>query len=243
MGTVNLLESMRKLSNLRAAVMVTTDKVYRNKEWIWPYREDDVLGGHDPYSASKAASEIVIECYRKSFFSECSVGIATARAGNVIGGGDWSKDRLIPDVIRAWQAGETLFIRNPGAIRPWQHVLEPLTSYMTLAERLWCDPKISGAYNFGPEPSHATSVKEVVEIALQLFGSGKLKFGDELNKMHEAGLLTLEIAKAKSTLGISPKWSLPIALEKTMNWYKHQSSGQSAYQICLADIKAFKKLA
>ena len=151
MGTAHVLDALRGLESTRVAVMVTTDKVYREKQPPRPYRENDALGGHDPYSASKAASEIVIGSYRSAFLAEQGVAIASARAGNVIGGGDWSADRLIPDAVRAWQKGQTLEVRRPDAIRPWQHVLEPLAGYLTLAEKIWRQPALAGAYNFGPE--------------------------------------------------------------------------------------------
>ena len=152
-GTANVLDALRPLNDLRVAVIVTTDKVYQNREHSRPYCEDDALGGHDPYSASKAAAELVVASYRDSFLAGKGVAVATARAGNVIGGGDWSEDRLIPDAVRAWTAGKVLFVRRPSAVRPWQHVLEPLSGYMRLAERLWQDPALAGAYNFGPRPA------------------------------------------------------------------------------------------
>jgi CDP-glucose 4,6-dehydratase len=165
MGTAHLLDALRGLPEVRVAVVVTTDKVYRNREWAYPYREDDQLGGHDPYSASKAATELVTASYRDSFLAAQGVAVATARAGNVIGGGDWAQDRLLPDAVRAWGAGETLHIRRPHATRPWQHVLEPLAAYLRLAQRLWEQPGLAGAYNFGPLPHEAASVKHVIELA------------------------------------------------------------------------------
>ena len=163
-GTANILDSLRKVESCKVAVMVTTDKVYRNKEWLYPYRESDALGGYDPYSASKAASEIVISSYRDSFLAQQGLAVGSARAGNVIGGGDWSQDRLIPDAVRAWQAGVALEIRNPKATRPWQHVLEPLAGYLTLAYKLWNQPELVGAYNFGPQPHEVASVRTVIEL-------------------------------------------------------------------------------
>ncbi|BCX12095.1 MAG: CDP-glucose 4,6-dehydratase [Thermosynechococcus sp.] len=165
MGTAQVLDSLRGLDSVRVAVFVTTDKVYENREWPYPYRETDSLGGHDPYSASKAASELVVASYREAFLREQGIAVATARAGNVIGGGDWSEDRLIPDAIRAWQSGKQLFVRRPEAIRPWQHVLEPLYGYLVLAERLWDQPHLAGAYNFGPDPAEAATVRAVIEYA------------------------------------------------------------------------------
>ena len=165
MGTAHLLEAIRLISDVKVALMITTDKVYKNREWIWPYREEDPLGGHDPYSAGKAASEMVIESYYQSFLKHQDKAIASVRAGNVIGGGDWSADRLIPDAIRAWQNKQVLNIRNPEAIRPWQHVLEPLSGYLLLAEKLWQNPEKTGAYNFGPLSSEAAYPPDQPHIA------------------------------------------------------------------------------
>ncbi|MCD8493827.1 MAG: CDP-glucose 4,6-dehydratase [Alphaproteobacteria bacterium] len=166
MGTANVLEALRDCPSARSIVVITTDKVYENLEIPKPYKETDPLGGHDPYSASKAAAEIVTQSYRKSFFAEAGVGLATARAGNVIGGGDWSEDRLIPDAVKAWNAGKTLEIRAPNSVRPWQHVLDPLAGYITLAEKLWTDPAaFSQGWNFGPEKSGAVTVREVIDLA------------------------------------------------------------------------------
>jgi CDP-glucose 4,6-dehydratase len=165
MGTAHLLDSLRGDADARVVVIVTTDKVYRNQDHQFPYREDDPLGGYDPYSASKSASEIVVASYRDSFLRKQGIAIASARAGNVIGGGDWSEDRLIPDAVRAWSAGQPLVIRNPQAIRPWQHVHEPLSGYLTLAQRLWEQPTLAGAYNFGPFTHEAGTVKEVTKLA------------------------------------------------------------------------------
>ena len=178
LGTAHLLDALRGLRSVKAVVMVTTDKVYRNNEWRWPYREDDILGGKDPYSASKAASEIVIASYRDSFLAEQGVAVASARAGNVIGGGDWSADRLIPDTVRSWQKSETLKIRRPNAIRPWQHVLEPLAGYLTLAEQLWKNASLAGAYNFGPPTQEVSTVRDVIELAQTAYGNGTVQYGD-----------------------------------------------------------------
>ena len=240
MGTANLLNALRGIETVKVAVMATTDKVYFNKEWPWPYREDDPLGGHDPYSASKAASEIVIASYRASFLAAQGVALATARAGNVIGGGDWADDRLVPDAVRAWQDGRELEVRRPQAIRPWQHVLEPLSGYLSLAQRLWTQPDAAGAYNFGPEASGAASVREVVEIARESFGRGAVRYGAGDIGPHEAGLLSLDVAKARLILGVKPKWSLPQAVQRTLTWYRAQSQGASALSLCIADIAAYE---
>ena len=236
MGTAHVLDTLRGLRSIKAVVMVTTDKVYRNNEWHWPYREDDALGGHDPYSASKAASEIVIASFRSSFLSRQGVAVASARAGNVIGGGDWSEDRLVPDAVRAWQMGATLEIRRPMAIRPWQHVLEPLAGYLTLAEKLWYQPELAGAFNFGPETHEVTTVHEMVELARQAYGCGEIRFGDCSVGPHETGLLALETAKARADLGVQPKWPLPETVTRTMAWYRTQQAGADVRELCLSEI-------
>lgn len=240
MGTAYVLDALRGLDSVRVAVMVTTDKVYRNLEQPYPYREDDALGGHDPYSASKAASEIVIACYRDAFLKDQGVAVASARAGNVIGGGDWSEDRLIPDAVRAWQADEVLDIRRPQAIRPWQHVLEPLRGYLTLAEKLWHHPELAGAYNFGPHTHEAATVKEVVELARQAYGKGDVRYGDGNSGPHEAGWLALETAKARVGLDVQPQWHLAETVTRTMAWYQAQHAGADARALCLAEIGQYE---
>jgi CDP-glucose 4,6-dehydratase len=240
MGTANLLDALRDLPGVRVAVMVTTDKVYQNREWPHPYREDDTLGGHDPYSASKAASELVIASYRASFLDASGIAVASARAGNVIGGGDWSLDRLIPDAVRAWQSGRTLSIRSPGSTRPWQHVLEPLAGYLRMAEILWSQPKLSGAYNFGPNSHEVATVHTVVELARHTYGAGEVDYHGEKNTLHEAGALSLETAKARLILGVEPKWSLPEAVQRTVVWYRNQIAGADARELCAADIDAYE---
>lgn len=238
MGTVNVLEAMRAV-NPRVAVIVTTDKVYHNNEWVWPYRETDALGGHDPYSASKAACELAVSSYRASFLASLNVAVATARAGNVVGGGDWSEDRLIPDAIRSWSTGRDLVIRRPTAVRPWQHVIEPLFGYLTLAERLWERPELVGSFNFGPSDSDALSVREVVEIARTSFKDAKVVYVEETEGPHEASRLTLDSAKARDVLGVKPVWSAREALEKTMRWYRADQQQQDARLLCYADIDEY----
>ena len=242
MGTVHLLDALRGLDCVRVALVVTTDKVYQNNEWPYPYREIDALGGHDPYSASKAASEIAISSYRDAFLRNQGIAVASARAGNVIGGGDWSEDRLIPDAVRAWQSGRTLDIRRPYAIRPWQHVLEPLAGYLTLAEKLREQPEMAGAYNFGPPPHEAATVREVVESARQAYGSGDVRYGDGSDGPHEAGWLALETAKARVSLAYSPKWTLGESVSRTMAWYRAQYGGVSARTLCEAEIADYEAL-
>ena len=243
MGTAHLLEAIRGIDSVRAAVMITTDKVYKNNEWLWPYREGDALGGHDPYSASKAASEILISSYRSAFLAENGKAVSSARAGNVIGGGDWSADRLIPDAVRAWQNGNELDIRRPEAIRPWQHVLEPLAGYLKLSEATWNDPKLAGAYNFGPDTSGSASVRNVIELARATYGSGAVAFGDGNGGPHEAGLLTLEVTKSRTVLNVQSRWSLAESIERTMQWYLAQGNGADARMLCELDITAYEGLA
>ena len=240
-GTANLLEALRCVDNLRVCVAITTDKVYRNTETFYPYRESDPLGGHDPYSASKAASELIINCYRESFLSARGVAVASARAGNVIGGGDWAADRLLPDAVRAWGADESLLIRRPDAVRPWQHVLEPLAAYMRLAEGLWHQPQLAGAYNFGPPADAAATVRYVIGLARAAFASGDVIYEQEASGPHEAGLLTLDVSKARHCLGVSSLWSLEESVSRTMNWYRSQIEGSDAAALCESDIAAYEK--
>ena len=239
-GTANLLDALRFLDPVRVAVAITTDKVYKNLEQPYPYRETDALGGHDPYSASKAAAEIVIASYRDSYLDKKGIAVASARAGNVIGGGDWSADRLIPDAIRAWNANQPLQIRRPQAVRPWQHVLEPLAAYIKLAEQLWQQPALAGAYNFGPETQEAATVREVVQLAQSAYGKGQVAWGDGSEGPHEAGWLALEVAKARSVLGVKPCWSLVESVQRTMHWYRRQHEGSDARALCEADIAAYE---
>lgn len=241
MGTANLLEALRGLADVKAAIMVTTDKVYFDTGQSRPYAEEDRLGGHDPYSASKAASELVISSYRDSYFRERGVAIASARAGNVIGGGDWSEDRLIPDAIRAWQAGRTLEIRRPQAIRPWQYVLDPLYGYLKLAELLWHEPEMAGAYNFGPLADAGICVRELVEMAMNAYGGGDVRYGDDNAGPHEAAALTLDARKSATELGVSSRVDLPEAVARTVDWYRAVHGGADAGEFCLAEIAHFEE--
>ena len=246
-GTAKVLEAMRGLQNLRSVVIITTDKCYDNKEWVWPYRESDMLGGYDPYSASKACAEIVTSSYRQSFFNpseygkQHKVGIATARAGNVIGGGDWARDRLIPDIIKAFQNGEKVEIRNPHAIRPWQHVLEPLHGYLLLAERLYeYGPTYGEPWNFGPNDKDAKPVSWIVEAFKSLWPDAP---GVELDKganPHEASYLKLDCSKAKHRLGWEPVWDLAMTLKKIQEWYSQVGSGVNIFDTCLSQIREFE---
>ena len=239
MGTVHLLDALRHVEGVRAAVMVTTDKVYRNNESPWPYREDDPLGGHDPYSASKAASEAAIASFRAAFLAEQGLAVSSARAGNVIGGGDWSADRLLPDAVRAWQACSVLDIRRPRATRPWQHVLEPLAGYMALAQATWQEPALAGAYNFGPPSGEAATVETVVELARKAFGIGEVRYADSDVGPHEAGWLALETAKARVALGVRPQWDLARSVTATLDWYRMQAGGADARELCLQQIGSY----
>ncbi len=240
LGTANVLDSLRPLDSVRVIVAITTDKVYQNLEHPYPYRETDALGGHDPYSASKAAAEISIASYRDSYLREQGVAVASARAGNVIGGGDWSADRLIPDAIRAWRTGQPLDIRRPQAIRPWQHVLEPLAGYLSLAQQLWNKPELAGAYNFGPPTHEATTVRAVVQLAQREYGKGQVLWGDGSAGPHEAGWLALEVAKARTLLGITSRWPLAGAVRQTVHWYRQQEQGVAALKLCEADLAAYE---
>lgn len=250
LGTAHVLDALRNEPSVRAVVVVTTDKVYRNHEHTQPYAETDTLGGHDPYSASKAAAEIVVDCYRQAFLSTQGVALATARAGNVIGGGDWSEDRLIPDAWRAWQQGRCLQIRHPDAVRPWQHVLEPLTGYLILAEHLWRDAGYAGAWNFGPDTSLATeagaaSVRHVIAMAQRIHGTGAVRFNEPASSSsssssaHEAGLLRLDASKAQRLLKVTPRWNLQQALHHTLHWYQAQERGVSAETLCRNDLSDY----
>jgi CDP-glucose 4,6-dehydratase len=225
-GTANVLEGIRQLNKPCFAVMITTDKVYHNNEWVYPYRENDRLGGYDPYSASKACTELVIDSYRNSFFNidkynSHKKAIAVGRAGNVIGGGDWAKDRLIPDIMRALSKNKIVEIRNPNAVRPWQHVLEPLLGYLLLGLKLSAEPEnYSTAFNFGPHFNDALSVTQMVDLAISCWGKGTYFIKQDVNQPHEAGLLKLDISKTLVEIGWQPKFNASLALNYTVNWYK-----------------------
>ena len=246
MGTCNVLEAVRERSQACAVVIVTTDKCYENKEQVWGYRENDRLGGHDPYSASKAAAEIVAASYRDSFFPvnqmhEHGVGIATARAGNVIGGGDWAKDRIIPDMVRSLIEKKAVDIRNPHAVRPWQHVLEPLHGYLSIASQLLDSrvPSASTAWNFGPGPEGHKTVGDLVSLFHELWGDGDWE-PDGVEHPHETSFLSLAIDKAVNQLGWTPTWNFRKTVSKTVEWYRSQQGNATNMQeSCRADITAF----
>jgi CDP-glucose 4,6-dehydratase len=240
MGTVNVLEAARHLECCRALINITTDKCYENKEWDWGYREIDTLGGYDPYSNSKACSELVTLAFQNSYYHSSHCGLATARAGNVIGGGDWAEERLIPDIIRGIFREEQIEIRYPNALRPWQHVLEPLSGYLTLAEAVFEQPmSYSGAWNFGPYEQDIKSVQWVVERLLQLCHS-KLPWHKTIqNQLHEATYLKLDSAKSRNQLGWQPQWNLEEALAQTADWYLSYRQGDNMYQKTLKQINYF----
>ncbi len=239
MGAAHLLDAVRTTPSVRAVVIVTTDKCYENREWPWPYRETDALGGHDPYSASKAAAELVTAAWRRSFLAERGVGVASARAGNVVGGGDWSADRLVPDCIRAFAAGQRVQIRNPAATRPWQHVLDPLCGYLLLAERLLHEPDAAQAWNFGPAPDDVQPVTEVVRMLAESWGDGAAWSIDAGTHPHEAGLLAVDAAQARARLDWRPRLPLAAALRHTARWYKRQIAGEDPLGLILAEIERY----
>jgi CDP-glucose 4,6-dehydratase len=245
MGTVHLLEAVRAVPGVRAVVNITTDKCYENREWVWGYREDEPMGGFDPYSNSKGCMELVTAAYRNSFFNPGSYGqhgvaLATVRAGNVIGGGDWAKDRLIPDMMRAFLKGEQVVIRNPAAIRPWQHVLEPLGGYLLLAERLFEQgPRFAESWNFGPNEDDTRPVVWIVEHLAGLWGEGAGWRLDPGRHPHEATFLRLDCLKAKTRLGWRPRWDLPAALGRIVEWYRACAAGQDLRAVTLDQIAQF----
>ena len=247
MGTVNILEAARYAPNLRAIVNVTTDKCYENKEWEWGYRESEPLGGHDPYSSSKACSELVTAAYRNSFFKKNENSrqfplLASARAGNVIGGGDWAKDRLIPDIMRSIEGGETLNIRSPHSIRPWQHVLEPICGYLTLAESLYNKgEEFEGSWNFGPPDDDARPVSWILENFQKYWGDNLKIEIDSRIQYHEAKYLKLDCSKAKARLGWSSSWNLEKTLLRISNWHKSYMAGLDVREVAINDINDYEK--
>jgi CDP-glucose 4,6-dehydratase len=245
MGTVNLFEAVRNCLTIKAVINVTSDKCYENKELAWGYSENEPLGGYDPYSSSKACSELVTSAYRNSFFhpdkySAHGVGVASARAGNVIGGGDWATDRLVPDCIRAVLKGAKILIRNPHAVRPWQHVVEPLSGYLMLAKRLYENgPDFSGAWNFGPDDRDTKPVQWLVEKLCSEWGRSASYSIDETEQPHEAHYLKLDCSKAKSELGWHPRWNLEKALDSIIEWTKAYQEGKDLAKICLKQIEEY----
>ena len=245
MGSINVMEAARVTDSVKVVVMITTDKCYENKEQIWGYRENEQMGGYDPYSSSKGAAEIAINSWRRSFFNPVDYGkkhhvsIASVRAGNVVGGGDWAKDRIVPDCFRALEAGKPIEIRSPKAIRPWQHVLEPLSGYLLLASKMWTEPtKYCEGWNFGPRTESITTVWEVAQLIIENYGKGELKDVSAPNALHEASLLMLDISKAKFRLGWEPRTDILQCAALTTDWYKRYQT-EDVYQLCVEQINRF----
>lgn len=248
MGTVHVMEAIRKTPSVRAVVCVTTDKCYQNQEWIWPYRENDPLGGYDPYASSKACAEIVSAAYRSSFFpieglSDHHVAVATARAGNVIGGGDWSEDRLIPDLVRGFRARQPVLIRRPHAIRPWQHVLDPLHGYMMLAQELLGQPaRFASSYNFGPGDEDVWPVERIATEMVRMWGNGASWIRDAIPGVHEDHVLRLDASKARAQLGWQPRLKIKAAIEWTTAWYRAWNQGDDMADFTGKQILEYEQL-
>ena len=242
-GTVNVLEAARKCLNLKAIVSVTTDKCYENKEWVWGYRENEAMGGHDPYSSSKGCAELVTAAYRNSFFySETTAFVASARAGNVIGGGDWAEDRLIPDILRAFENSKPVVVRNPLSTRPWQHVLEPLSGYLVLAQNLFeKGDEYAEAWNFGPKEDDCKPVYWILDKMVEYWGKDAKWELDKNNNPHEAGFLKLDCSKAAQELQWKPKWSLEHSLKLIVNWHQDWNAGKNMKNTCLKEIESYSK--
>lgn len=241
MGTIHVLEAARRVDSVRAMVNVTSDKCYENKEWLWGYREDEMMGGHDPYSSSKGCSELVTSAYRRSFMSASGIALGSARAGNVIGGGDWAADRLVPDILRAIEKGQPVVIRNPGSLRPWQHVLEPLSGYLMLAEKLAGEngSHFAEGWNFGPQDHDVRSVGWIVDRMTSNWGDRQPYVINDNDHLHEAGYLQLDNSKARRRLEWAPHWSLDTALAKIVEWHRGWLGGDDAQEICRRQIADF----
>ena len=239
-GTVNMLEAVRQTPSVKAVVNITTDKCYENREWLWGYRENEAMGGHDPYSSSKACSELVTSAYRKSFMESSGISLASARAGNVIGGGDWSDDRLVPDILKTIDHEKILNIRYPNATRPWQHVLEPVYGYLLLAEKLFVEGSVfAEGWNFGPADDDAKSVKWIVEQIAEMHKNLKWEC-DDTPQPHEASYLKLDSSKAKSELDWEPCWNLKTALEKTLEWHEAWRNNDDMASATISQIEAYQ---
>lgn len=241
MGSLSVMEAVRTTESIRSFVNVTSDKCYKNKEWVFGYRENDELGGYDPYSSSKACAEILFESYRQSYFQKIShLGVSTVRAGNVIGGGDYARDRIVPDLYRALVQDEVPFLRNPQSTRPWQHVLEPLSGYLTVAQQAYYSPaSFSGPWNFGPEGDAVRTVEGLTKAFIQHWGKGTYQKASETSGQHEANLLHLSIDKARTYLQWKPFWAFDETVKKTVEWYRDVHAGNSAAQITIKQIHEF----
>ena len=243
MGTVHVLEAARHSPGVKAIVVVTTDKCYDNKEWAWGYRESEPMGGHDPYSNSKGCAELVTSAYRNSFLRGSGIAVASARAGNVIGGGDWAADRLVPDILRAFEQNQPVVIRNPHATRPWQHVLEPLSGYLSLAEQLYTQGQaFAEGWNFGPKDDDAQPVQWIVEHMVKNWGQGASWQQDGGVHPHEANYLKLDISKAKTRLGWQPRWQLTLALEKITEWHHVYLNSANMHEFTIKQIQDYAQL-
>jgi len=241
MGTAKVLEAARSCPNLKAIVSVTTDKCYENKEWVWGYREDEPMGGYDPYSSSKGCAELVTSAYRRSFLAEQGIGLASARAGNVIGGGDWAEDRLIPDILRAFEQNKPVIIRNPASTRPWQHVLEPLSGYLVLAQALYENPThYAEGWNFGPKDEDAQPVSWILDKMVNQWKGATWQLDTDAQP-HEAGYLKLDISKAKARLHWQPTWTLETTLDNIVQWHKAWLAGNNMQLHCLTEITRFQQ--
>ena len=241
MGTVNVLEASRYASHLKAIVVITTDKCYENREWEWGYRENEPMGGHDPYSNSKGCAELVVSAYQRSFFhTPDTAAVASARAGNVIGGGDWAEDRLIPDILRAFEKQQSVIIRNPLSTRPWQHVLEPLSGYLVLAQRLWQDGKaFAEGWNFGPRDDDCQPVQWILDKMVHFWGDGAHYEIDKSEQPHEANFLKLDCSKAAMRLKWHPKWRLEQTLERIVHWHRAWLEEADMQVKCLQEIEKY----
>ena len=237
-GTVNLLNELRHAESVKTIIVMTSDKSYRNNEWVYPYRENDELGGRDPYSASKSCQDIVVNSFRESYFSPSGVTISSIRAGNVIGGGDWSPFRIIPDLVRGTMKDQIIKIRNPNSVRPWQHVLEPVLGMLILGEKISKHGDLSGSWNFGPEHQKEVTVKELTESFINLWGSGSYEI-EERKSYKEANYLKLDISKAKNILGWYPRYNFDIALKKTVDWYKFYYKNENMKRFTENQIKEY----
>lgn len=245
-GTINIMEAIRATDSVKVGVMITTDKCYENKEQIWGYRENEPMGGYDPYSSSKGCCEIAISSWRRSFFNPIDYGkkhhvaLASVRAGNVIGGGDWALDRIIPDCIKALEVGKPIDIRSPRSIRPWQHVLEPLSGYMLLASKMWKEPtKYCEGWNFGPRMESVTPVWDVASMLIKNYGRGELRDLSDSNALHEAKLLMLDITKAQVKLGWEPRMNISQCIELVVDWYKKYKTNDNVYALCVDEINKY----